>query len=90
MRLFYTVCIRILVYAVLSGLIFLIVFDSLDLAFQRSTSRWAFNQNSGVLPKSCANLRAISGLKFLRSLTSSLIVCLDTLKSSASALTDKL
>ena len=53
-------------------------------ASQRSTARWAFNQNSGELPNNLPNRIAISGLRGRRSRRSSLMDCRETPMASAS------
>lgn len=52
-------------------------------ASQRSTARWAFNQNSGVLPKRRERRSAISGLTARRSRSNSFTVWRDTPRALA-------
>ena len=54
-------------YAAFNGEIWLILPLMFLAASQRSTARWAFNQNSGLLPNKRERRNAISGLNARRS-----------------------
>jgi len=66
------------VHAADNGEIRLILCFACFAASHKSTARWAFNQNSGVLPNNRESRNAISGLTARRSRRTSFTVWRDT------------